>query len=195
MFSCSFFCRNSFFLFFFVTRSTLTIMTTIVILQQRRKTFFFHSLSQFMDWLYCFVGSREATCLKETNDTPPVKGTTMKWCIQTLYELKLGLNSTFIPWPTLQPSLPRFFLLLQRKTFDIKLVSNFYNVLDSHCIQTFFIPFSHTEDLMWTEHNWTECCIRTSVLMKRSVQTNVLIEKKSSCFFFSARDEWFFLIE
>lgn len=31
--------------------------------------------------------------------------------------------------------------------------------------------------------------------MKRSVQTNVLIEKKSSCFFFSARDEWFFLIE
>ena len=32
---------------------------------------------------------------------------------------------------------------------------------------------------MWTEHNWTECCIRTSVLMKRSVQTNVLNEKKS----------------
>lgn len=150
----------------------------------KKKTFFFHSLSQFMDQLYCFVGSREATCLKETYDTPPVKGTTMKWCIQTLYELKLGLNSTFIPWPTLQPSLPRFFLLLQRKTFDIKLVSNFYNVLDSHCIQIFFIPFSHTEDLMWTEHNWTECCIRTSVLMKRSVQTNVLIEKKSSCFFF-----------
>ena len=103
----------------------------------------------------------------------------MKWFIQTLYELKLGPNSTFIPWPILQPSLPRFFLLLQRKIFDIQLVSNFYNVLDSHFIQTFFIPFSHTEDLMWTQHNSTECCIRTSVLMKRSVQTNVLNEKKS----------------
>ena len=25
---------------------------------------------------------------------------------------------------------------------------------------------------MWNEHNWTERCIRTSVLMKRSVSTN-----------------------
>ena len=87
-------------------------MTTVVILQQRRKTFFSTALVSL--WTSCifFVGSREATCLKETYDTPPVKGTTMKWCIQTLYELKLGLNSTFIPWPTLQPSLARFFLLL-----------------------------------------------------------------------------------
>ena len=178
MFSCSFFCRNSF-LFFLCHVQYFDYNDYRSSPSTKEKNNFFHSLSQVMDWLYCFIGSRKATCLKETYDTLPVKGTTMKWCIQTLYELKLGPNSTFIPWPTLQRSLSRFSLLFQRKTFDIQLVSNFYNVLDSHCIQTFFIPFSHTEDLMQTEHNWTECCIRTSDLMKRSVQTNVLNEKKS----------------